>query len=178
VTLRTRALVLAGIVLVAGAVPRTAPQAPAGRPAKPGADHDALTAARFELTVDGVPVASFFQLVSLSWGIDPQDLELAAGGVVLPGRRIPPTVVLKRGMTRGLELQDWLEAALGGVEGARKSCSLTMYNIKGDPVARYHLENAWPAKIEIGSLKAGSSEVLIETVVIVADAIRDVRRAP
>jgi phage tail-like protein len=81
-------------------------------------------------------------------------------------------------MTRGLELQDWLEAALSGSEGARKSCSLTMYNTKGDAVARYHLENAWPAKIEIGSLKAGSSEVLIETVVIVADAIRDVRRAP
>jgi phage tail-like protein len=172
-----RASVLAAVLLAGAAGPIGASQAPPPKKG-PAADHDALTAARFEITIDGVPIASFFQIVSLSWGVDPQDLELGAGGVALPARRTPPTVVLKRGMTRGLQLQEWLEAALLGDPAARKSCSLVMYNTKGDPVARYHLENAWPAKIEIGSLKAGASEVLLETVTIVADEIRDDRRGP
>ncbi len=38
-----------------------------------------------------------------------------------------------------------------------------MHNTAGEPVARYHLENAWVPKIEISALKAGSSEVLYET---------------
>ena len=51
-----------------------------------------------------------------------------------------------------------------------------MYNTKGDPVARYHLTNAWPSKLEIGGLKAGSSEVLMETVTIVCERIERVLR--
>jgi hypothetical protein len=39
-------------------------------------------------------------------------------------------------------------------------------------VARYHLTEAWPAKIEIGALKAGASEVLMEKVTIVCEFIQ------
>ena len=49
-----------------------------------------------------------------------------------------------------------------------------MYNFDGAPVARYHLENAWPSKLEIGSLKAGASEVLMETVTLVCEQIQRV----
>jgi phage tail-like protein len=49
-----------------------------------------------------------------------------------------------------------------------------MYQADGKPVARYHLEMAWPSKIEIGALKAGASEVLMETVTIVAEHIQRV----
>jgi phage tail-like protein len=172
--MRPRALsfLLAGILLAAAAVPIGASQAPP--PKGPAADHDALTAARFELTLDGVVIASFSHLVSLSWGIDPRDLELTSAGVMLPGHRTPPTVVLKRGMTRNLQLQEWLEAALLGDPSARKSCSLVMYNTHGTPVARYHLENAWPAKIEIGAMKVGASKVLMETVTLTCERIERV----
>ncbi len=63
--------------------------------------------------------------------------------------------------------------AVGG-RGARKTADLTMYSVDGSPVARFHLENAWPAKIEIGALKAGSSEVLMESVTIVCEQIQRV----
>jgi phage tail-like protein len=63
---------------------------------------------------------------------------------------------------------------LGDIAAARKSCSLIMYNTGGQPVARYHLENAWPAKIEIGALKAGSNEVLRETVTLTCEHIQRV----
>lgn len=163
-------------ILLAAVGPMASAQAPSPPPPKsPRADHDALTAARFELSIDGVAIASFSELVSLSRGFDPSDLDLTAQGVVA-SRLAPPSVTLKRGVTRSSSLQEWFEAAMQGEASARKSCSLTMYNTKGDPVAQYHLENAWPAKIEIGSLKAGSSEVLIETVVFVAEHIRELAR--
>ena len=44
----------------------------------------------------------------------------------------------------------------------------------GTPVARYHLEMAWPSKLEVGGLKAGASEVLMETVTLVCEHIQRV----
>ena len=49
-----------------------------------------------------------------------------------------------------------------------------MHNTAGEPVARYHLENAWVPKIEISALKAGSSEVLYETVTIACERLQRV----
>ena len=57
---------------------------------------------------------------------------------------------------------------------AGKCAWLFMYDAPGARVARYHLENAWPAKLEIGSLKAGASSILLETVTLVCDNLRRV----
>jgi phage tail-like protein len=144
-----------------------------------GQEYDALTAARFELTIDGHSVAQFSELSGISSAIDVVEfIESNAKETILkklPGKRTPPTVTLKRGMTKNIELSAWHElVVLGDVAGARKSCSLTMFNTKGEPVARYHLTEAWPAKIEIGALKAGASEVLMETVTLVCEYIQRV----
>jgi len=93
----------------------------------------------------------------------------------LPGKRNPPTIVLKRGKNASMELWSWHESVLAGdMLAARRSCSLVMYAADGKPVARYHMEHAWPAKIEIGALKAGASEVLMETVTLVCEHIQRV----
>jgi phage tail-like protein len=47
-----------------------------------------------------------------------------------------------------------------------------MYNTDGKPVARYHLEHAWPAKLEIGTLGAGRTEVLTESVTLVCEHLQ------
>ncbi len=44
----------------------------------------------------------------------------------------------------------------------------------GKPVARYLFENAWPAKIELGAVKAGAGEVLMETVTLTAESLQRV----
>jgi phage tail-like protein len=77
-------------------------------------------------------------------------------------------------MTRNLELAAWHELAMNDWTTARKNATLVMYDATGTPVARYHLENAWPAKLEIGSLSAGASEVLMETVTLVCDHLQRV----
>ena len=63
---------------------------------------------------------------------------------------------------------------LGDVAAARKNVTLTMYDATGDPVVRYHLTNAWPAKLEIGALKADAASVLLETVTLVCEFIQRV----
>jgi phage tail-like protein len=141
--------------------------------------NDALTAARFSITIDGHEVASFAELAGISTEVEAVDfLESTDKEIVfkkLPGRRKPPTLVLKRGKNMNMELWAWHEAVLNGdIVAARKSCSLVMYNYDGDPVARYHLEHAWPCKLEVGALKAGASEVLMETVTIVCEHIQRV----
>lgn len=109
------------------------------------------------LSVDGVEIARFSELV---------DIDATAR---------PPTVVLERGKSNSVEMRAWHEAARrGDPSAARKSASLVMYDYDGKPVARYHLENAWPSKIEIGSLKAGASEVLMETITMVCEHIQRV----
>jgi len=140
---------------------------------------DALTAARFSLTIDGVEIASFSELQGITTKVDVVDhIESSDQDIVmkkLPGKKSPPTVKLKRGKNQSMELWAWHEAVMHGkMDLARKSCSLVMYNVDGAPVARYYLENAWPSAIEVGALRAGASEVLMETVTLVCESLQRV----
>ncbi|MFG2794548.1 phage tail protein [Streptomyces sp. NPDC048419] len=145
----------------------------------PEQHQDVLTASRFSVVIDGYEIASFSELSGITTEVEPVDYMSSSDQEViikkLPGKRKPPTVVLKRGKTEGVELWAWHQTVLlGDIVAARKSASLVMYSADGKPVARYYLEHAWPAKIEIGALKAGSSEVLMETVTIVCENIQRV----
>ncbi len=143
----------------------------------PDQPHDALTAVRYSISVDGHEIATFSELIGIISEVEPVEYLASTDKEVvsakLPGKRKPPTLTLKRGKNTSMELWAWHEAVLTGqVAAARKSCSLVMYNNEGKSVARYHLENAWPSKIEIGVLKAGRSEVLTESVTIVCEHIQ------
>lgn len=145
----------------------------------PNQPNDALTAARFSITIDGYEIAQFSELSGITTEVEPVKFMESSDKEVmikqLPGQYKPATVVLKRGKNSSMELWAWHEAVLNGdIVAARKSASLVMYNYDGKPVARYHLEHAWPSKLEIGSLKAGASEVLMETVTIVCERIQRV----
>lgn len=171
--MRSRTLAVVVLALLAASGVGVWAAASEGASAPPG--DSPLTAARFELTIDGVSVGIFSELAGISSGVDPIDVGTKGGETAakLPGKRTPPTVTLKRGMTRNLEISAWHELVLvGDMAAARKQVVLIVYDVTGDPVARYHLENAWPAKLEIGSLLAGSSSVLTETVTLVCDHLQ------
>jgi len=139
-----------------------------------------LTVTRFAITVEGRELGTFSELLGITSSIETVDVVQPVGSDVvlkkLPGKRNPPTVTLKRGLTSSLDLWDWQQAVLTGDVTARKSCSLVMYNTDGKPVARYHLENAWPAKLEVGALKGGATDVLMESVTLECERIQ--RLAP
>jgi phage tail-like protein len=141
------------------------------------AGRSALIPVRFELTIDGHSLGVFSELVGISSAVEVAEAIAASPTETilkkLPGKRTPPTVTLKRGMTRNIEMAAWHELViLGDIAAARKSCSLTMFNAKGDPVARYHLTDAWPQKIEV--TMADRSGVLMETVTMTCDFMQRV----
>lgn len=138
-----------------------------------------ITAARFSITVDGYEIASFSELQGIKTEIKTVDwVESGEKGLLqtkMPGNPELATLQFKRGQNASMELWAWHEAArMGQMDQARKTASLVMYDPAGKPVARYHLENAWVPKIEIGSLKAGSNEVLMESVTLVCDHLQRV----
>lgn len=139
----------------------------------------AITAARFSITIDGYEIASFSELTGIKTEIKTVDyVESGEKGLLqskLPGNPELSTLSFKKAQTNSLDMWAWHEAArIGQMDQARKSASLVMFDAAGKPVARYHLENAWVPKIEIGALKAGSAEVLMETVTIVCDHLQRV----
>lgn len=138
-----------------------------------------ITAARFSITIDGYEIASFSELQGIKTEIKTVDfVESGEKGIIqakMPGNPELASLTFKRGQNNSLEMWAWHEAArFGQMDQARKSCSLVMYDASGKPQARYHLENAWPSKIEIGALKAGSNEVLMESVTLVCDHMQRV----
>jgi hypothetical protein len=90
--------------------------------ATPRSDAAGATSGLFALDVAGHNVGPF------------ADFSVSESGAVL------------RGVTATPALRAW---ALGQ---KRADLDVVMYGAKGDPVARYHLENAWPTKIEIGAV--------------------------
>ena len=166
VAARNAFALLAALFMTLAAVDRTA-AAPAST--------SPLTAARFELTLDGHSLAVFSELVGIS---STATLPPSSPGdviVTLPTATGTPTVTLRRPMTRNIEMAAWHELViLGDVAAARKSVSLTAYDAGGRPVARYHLTDAWPSKLEVTTLKAGASEVLMETVTMTCEFIQRV----
>ena len=135
-------------------------------------------AARVSLTVDGADVAQFSDLIALSSGIDPSELTLGpaqkgAAARKLPGKRTPPTVTLKRAQSNDLGLFTWHREA-SSRRAARKDTVLVVFDVQGRPLARYHLESAWPAKIVISGEKVGAGQLLFETVTFACDGIERV----
>ncbi|TDV46186.1 phage tail protein [Actinophytocola oryzae] len=140
---------------------------------------DPITASRFSITIDGYEIAAFSELQGITTEVKPvEHLESTDKELILkklPGKREPAIVKLKRGKTADMALWAWHEAVLqGDIIAARKSASLVMYGADGKPVARYHMENAWPSVVEIGALKAGANDVLMETVTIVCETLQRV----
>jgi phage tail-like protein len=139
---------------------------------------DPITANRFSLTIDGFEIATFAELSGITNEASPVEFrESGSGGPVITknfAKVKPPTVTLKRGATGSLELWAWYDQVRNGLAAARRSITLTMFNSDGAPVARYHLEKAWPMKLELGGLKAGDSQVLTESVTLTAEFIQRV----
>ena len=133
---------------------------------------DVLASFRFSVEIDGISEGYFAECSGLA-----QELQVVTsthntpqGREVLmqtPGPEKPPNIILKRGASASNIFTEWYrQVADGDVKGARRSCSIVMYDYQHTEVARYNLFEAWPSKVEIGGLKSGASEVLMESVTL------------
>jgi phage tail-like protein len=139
-----------------------------------------MSASTFVIQVDGIQVASFTELSGISTEVEPVEY-IATGpeGILHTkqyGKTKPPMVMLKRGVDTETYMWAWHQAVLMGEPTARKTCSLQLFAASvspksGQPLITYILENAWPSKLEVAGLRAGSSEVVTETVTLLCDQI-------
>ena|SRR2546425_9629613 len=147
----------------------------------PGLPSDALAGYHYSIEIDSVTIAQFSEVSGLTSELDVIDLKQNTpdGKFVihkLPGNRKPPAITLKRAKNSSKDLWDWHQKIYqGSVSDARKNGSVVLYSYDQTEVARYNFTNAWPSKISMGTLNAGSNDVLMEEVTIVCEEIERVK---
>jgi phage tail-like protein len=135
-----------------------------------------ITAARFIIQIDGYQVA-FSELSGIKSEVEPVEYisaDAKTGNIVHTkqfGKTKPPTVTLKRAVDNDTSIWAWHELALLGDPKAAQTCTLLLQDAGGQTLITYILDKAWPSKVDIAGLKAGASEVVIETVELVCDGI-------
>jgi phage tail-like protein len=146
---------------------------PAGTRSSP---NDAHTAARYTITIDGVVVADFSELVEISSELDPsesaREREEESESIRERRGKLLATVTLSRGQTNSLSLFQWHRNASGRA-GARDAI-LAMYNTAGQAIAKFDLTRARPTKLEITTRGVGASDILYETVTLTCEDIQRV----
>jgi len=63
----------------------------------------------------------------------------------------------------------------GDVKGARKNCSILMYDRNANVAARWDFVNAWPSKVSGPEVKADSNDFAIEEMVLVHEGMKRVK---
>jgi phage tail-like protein len=133
-------------------------------------DESPITAARFGITLDGVQIAQFSELLKLA-GASTEFVESGQDALLLDAlvaRRTPPEITLRRSRGSDMTLLSWHHSKV------RKTCRLAIHNTTGTPVATYSLTQCWPKTLEFGGFKAGGRTQTMETVTIVAERIQRV----
>jgi phage tail-like protein len=80
----------------------------------------------------------------------------------LPGLTKYANVTLKRGVAGDLELFEWWQSIRDG-QLLRRKVVITLLDEQRQPVQRWVLRDAWPAKLDYSTLNALGNEVVIET---------------
>lgn len=144
-------------------------------------NNDAIAARNFAIDVDGTVIAQFTELSGLVSEIEVTELkENGPDGKLIikkiPSNHKPPTITLKRGKSVSMEMHKWHELARKGkIKDARKNGSIILFDFEGGEVARWNFTNAWPSKMTVSSLKAGSNDVVTEEATIVTESCERVK---
>jgi phage tail-like protein len=142
-----------------------------------------LSSATFRIwTVEGS--ADFAELAGITSEVEQTEyMEAGPVGALFSrhaGRTKPPTVTLRRAMRTGPSttwLWTWHQFARQSLPTMHRDCSLTLFgpgdSTSGSGRMTYLMMNAIPTKIEIAGVKAGASEVVVQTVTLQCDELID-----
>lgn len=138
----------------------------------PIADYDTLVGHSFGLEFDGVQIAAIQEVSGLKIEQDVIEVKenTADGSYVvkkMAGRKKAGEVTLTRGLTDDRGFEEWIEqSCFGKMSDARRGGAIVIFDTEGNEMKRFTMVNAWPKSLEIGSLKAGDTNVLTEKLVI------------
>ena len=129
-------------------------------------DSDAGVGHSFGLELDGVNMRllEVERLVLSVFGLD-------RGGDA-PARASARAVTLVRALTREPTFRNWAHQTKTQGEAARRDVTLVVFATDGSPVARYHLENAWPSRHEVGSATRDGNAIVEERLTLTYDDVQ------
>jgi phage tail-like protein len=128
-------------------------------------DQDSAVGHSFGLELEGVDIRllDVENLVLSIFGLEAGDATTT--------RPTGRAVTLVRPLTGESTFADWAHQAKTRGEEARKRATVAVFATDGHPVARYHLEHAWPSRLEIGSLTRGDDTVVVERLTLTYDDV-------
>jgi phage tail-like protein len=140
---------------------------------------DPISASRFGISIDGYQIGSFSELAGITSQVETVDYMPSSSSESslldrFAARRTKTAIKLVRPRSNDPRIGAWHLAAVRNQPGSRKPCALRIYDAHGKPVARYHLEQAWPSRIDIGVLSARTSPGQSETVTMTCEFIQRV----
>lgn len=134
---------------------------------------EAIPSWRFYLNIGADTAAVFTEVSGLQAEMETLDIEEGGENSFvhrLPGRIKSSNLTLKRGMTKSNELYKWFaDVASGKVD--RKNVSLVIYDVKGEPLATWNFNNAYPVKWSGPQFQAAGNAAAIETLELAHDAM-------
>jgi phage tail-like protein len=135
-------------------------------------DLDGAVGHSFGLEVDGVTIKQITECSGLKLEQDKIELKQnTADGKymvkVLPGRPKAGQITLTRALTADQSFEKWIkDSRFGKMSAVRKGGAVIVFDFEGKAVKRYKMTNAWPISLEIGTLKAGDTNVLTEKLTV------------
>jgi phage tail-like protein len=94
----------------------------------------------------------------------------------MPSRLKWMDVTLNRGITDNRDIWFWRQLVVDGdIKGARRNCSILMYDRNDNVAARWDFVNAWPSKVSFRYVKADNNYFAIEEMVIVHEGMKRVK---
>ena len=134
--------------------------------------HDPFAHFNFLVDFGGEPQAGFSEVSGLASEVEVMTYREGGDARVrkLPGLAKFPNVILKRGFTANRDLWDWHRTALDGAV-QRRNVRITLLDSSRQPVARWTLTDAWPAKWQGPDLDARSSGITIESIELVHEGL-------
>ncbi|MGH3004384.1 MAG: phage tail protein [Gaiellaceae bacterium] len=131
-----------------------------------GARRDPFPAFQFVVEIDGVTAAAFKEVSGLDGSVDVieyrEGADVSATSRKIPGLVRYANVILSRGLTDSRDLYDWWNAIVSG-KADRRAAAIVLLDSERNPVRRWNLRAAWPARYAISALDAATSELVIET---------------
>jgi phage tail-like protein len=130
---------------------------------------DPYLVSNFRVEIDQIASATFSEVLGLDLSIDIVDYRTGTSVPLaaekLPGLARYQNITLKRGLTQNLDLWTWVKNILNGVSDKR-NVTIVLQDAQHNDVIRWNVSNAWPCRWSGPVLKAGSSEVAIESLEI------------
>lgn len=120
---------------------------------------------RYKVEIAGIEAGGFSEVTGFDASIDV--IEYREGDKVqtpmkVPGLKKYGNITLKQGLVDSNVLYEWMYT---GVEKDvdRKTVTITLLDIAGEPAASWQVINAWPTKYTAPDFNATSSEIAIES---------------